>query len=254
MMATREFASAPPASSRCTRVRSRRCFPAHRTCPGSVAAAERSPSVELTMGDAHVDVRRLRGYNRRVLASRSSSRSRRPIRTCSPSRCSSRSSPTGAFPSPPSGWCTSPTASRSTARSCREEAWICASGATPLAEHPRGQHASRSSARRGSRASSCGRSTARCSTAKCAASPAAAASEEPAASAVWRPSADSGVCRRTSAAATRRSRATATRSICSRSSARAFGFPRAIAHGMWTLARCVAAARALPARRVHASR
>ena len=47
----------------------------------------------------------------------------------------------------------------------------------------------------------------------------------------------------TSAAATPPSRATTTRSTCTRWSAKAFGFPRAIAHGMWTKARCLAALR-----------
>ena len=47
----------------------------------------------------------------------------------------------------------------------------------------------------------------------------------------------------TSAAATPRSPATTTRSTCTRWSAKAFGFPRAIAHGMWTKARCLAALR-----------
>ena len=52
-----------------------------------------------------------------------------------------------------------------------------------------------------------------------------------------------GGCATTSAAATRPSQATTTRSTCTRWSAKPFGFPRAIAHGMWTKARCLAALR-----------
>ena len=39
------------------------------------------------------------------------------------------------------------------------------------------------------------------------------------------------------------SRATTTRSTCTRWSAKPFGFPRAIAHGMWTKARCLSSLR-----------
>ena len=44
----------------------------------------------------------------------------------------------------------------------------------------------------------------------------------------------------------RRSAATATRSTCTRSRRKLFGFPRAIAHGMWTKARALAALEPLP--------
>ena len=49
--------------------------------------------------------------------------------------------------------------------------------------------------------------------------------------------------RTTSAAATPPSPATTTRSTCTRWAAKPFGFERAIAHGMWTKARCLAALR-----------
>ncbi len=46
------------------------------------------------------------------------------------------------------------------------------------------------------------------------------------------------------------SRAIATRSTCTRSAPRLFGFPRAIAHGMWTKARCLAALQSSLPRRI----
>ncbi len=49
-----------------------------------------------------------------------------------------------------------------------------------------------------------------------------------------------GACPATSAAATAPCRATATRSTCTRWSAKLFGMPRPIAHGMWLKARCLA--------------
>ena len=71
--------------------------------------------------------------------------------------------------------------------------------------------------------------------------------DEPAAGRAAMPSptpsrtASSGGCRPTSAGRTPRSPATTTRSTSTRSTAKALGFPRQIAHGMWTMARCVAA-------------
>ena len=79
----------------------------------------------------------------------------------------------------------------------------------------------------------------------CAGAPgrAPATGARPSASASRRPARHrrSGGCRATSAGGTPRSRATTTRSTCTRLTAKAFGFPRQIAHGMWSMARCVAA-------------
>ena len=147
----------------------------------------------------------------------------------------------GAFPVAPIGLVHSPTGSRCTADRRRRGAGRQRPRDRARAAPERALR-SRSSARRASAGSSCGRSTARC----CAAAAAASARQERRSGAEaqslevveqWRLPEDLG--RRYAAISGDRNPI-----HLHPLAARLLGFPRAIAHGMWTKARCLAALQA----------
>ncbi len=236
-MATREFASAPrilPLYARAVAP----LLPGASHLPGVGGGGGAIPDRELTMSDAHVDVRGLQAYNHVCCCPQQLSLpATYPHVLAFPLQLALITD--RRFPFPAVGLVH--IANRITQHRpiLREESMDLRVRATPLAEHPRGSTFSLlSEARVAGTLVWEEHSTMLHRERPTSAAP--TQSEEPAverlspAAAQWQLPADLG--RRYAAVSGDRNPI-----HLAALSARLFGFPRAIAHGMWTLARCVAA-------------